>query len=60
MEGFLCSLLLPADTDVFKAPSGRLKKSRRLTNKPDVTASGKRRFFDDVLKMSDLRRPEDV
>ena len=38
-----------------------LKRSRRLTTKQDVvTMSGKRRRIYDVLKMSDLRRLEDV
>ena len=41
MKGFLCSLLLPADTDVFKAPSGRLKK---------VTTSYKQTRRDNVWK----------
>ena len=38
-----------------------LKRSRHFTTKQDlVTTSGKRRWIDDVLKTSDLRRLEDV
>ena len=52
------SFSIPANTDVFKISSGRLKK---VTTKQDVvTTSGKRRWIYDVLKKSDLRRLEDV
>ena len=38
-----------------------LKRSRRLTTKPDVVkTSGKRRLIYDILKMSYLRRLQDV
>ena len=38
-----------------------LKRSQRLTTKPDVVkTSGKRRLIYDVLKTSYLRRPKDV
>ena len=51
----------PADTDVFKTSSGSLKRSRRLTTKPDpVKTSGKTRWIYDVLKTSYLRRLGDV
>ena len=38
-----------------------LKRSQRLTTKQDVAStSGKKRRIYDVLKTSNLRRPEDV
>ena len=42
----------PADTDVFKASSGRLKKV--------ATSYDQTRRHQDVLKTSDLRRLEDL
>ena len=45
----------------FRRLQGVLKRSRRLMTKPDVVkTSGKRRLIYDVMKMSDLRRLEDV
>ena len=55
------SIINPADTDIFKTSSGRLKK---VTTSYDQTRRHhdgwvRRRIYD-VLKMSDLRRLEDV
>ena len=63
---------MPCEVIIYKVPSqwtqtslrrlqDVLKRSRRLTTKPDaVTTSGKRRHIYNVLKTSDLRPLEDV
>ena len=56
-KNWFLSIALPADTDVFKTSSERLKK---VTKQDDVTTSGKRRQVYDVLQTSDLPRLEDV
>ena len=63
---------MPGEAIIYKVPSqwtqtplrrlqDVLKRSRRLTTKPDVvTTSGKRRQIYDILNTSDLRHYEDI
>ena len=53
--------IVPADTDVLRRLHVVLRRSRRLTTKPDVVkTSGERRLIYDVLRTSNLQRLEDV
>ena len=59
--GFFLQISAGRDTDVFKTSPGRLKKVTTSYDKPDVfTMSGRRPQIYVVLKMSDLRRHEDI
>ena len=55
------SIINPADTDVFKTSSGRLKKVTTSYDQTRRRHDGSNRYrIYDVLKMSDLRRLENV